>query len=617
MGRTRSALLIILAIFLQVDSQDSILSLLSFLSDGGNSLDLERTDLRNDKLLLEYDFVIVGGGSAGCVLANRLSEVSDWKVLLIEAGDRENILMDIPMFAHYLQNYYINWDYKTVRSNKFCLAMKNNQCRLPRGKVMGGSSVLNYMIYTRGNHRDYDNWAAMGNPGWSFDEVLPYFKKLEHSRIPNAVPGWHGENGPLYISYPPYRSKIADAFVRAGVEQGDNYVDYNGPTQTGFSYLQTTTKDGKRHSTNQAYLYPLKGKRPNLHVKRNSQVTKVIVDPVTRKALGVQFYNSGKFYEVRARKEVILSSGTIGSAQILMLSGIGPAQHLQDKGIEPIADLPVGFNFQDHTAAGALTFTVNCSTMNFNKIFKLKYFMAYQMQHEGPMTSTGGCESISFHDTERPGDPDGWPDFELLQIGGSMVGDPSFERNFNFKKKTFVKLFGDLRKNRQEAYTIFPLILRPKSRGRVYLKSSNPFDYPIINPNYFSDPYDIGISIKAIRKAIQLTETEALRKYNAQLLNIPMPGCESYTFNSDAYWECFTRHATYTIYHHTGTCKMGPPTDPSAVVDPRLKVYGIEGLRVIDASIMPNVPAGHTNGPTIMVAEKGADLIKEDWLYSS
>ncbi|XP_053671520.1 glucose dehydrogenase [FAD, quinone]-like [Anopheles nili] len=591
--------------------QDSLLSMLNFLQDGGERMTHELPSQRIVRP--EYDFVIVGAGSAGSVLANRLSEVPDWRVLLIEAGPGENLLMDIPMAAHYLQNFNINWDYRTKPSDQYCLAFKNNQCRFPRGKVMGGSSVLNYMIYTRGNRRDFDAWAANGNPGWSYEEVLPYFKKLERSVVPDAHPEYAGRSGPVTISYPNFRSDVAQAFVKAAIEEGAPYVDYNGPSQIGISYIQSTTKNGKRDSTNAAYLYELHN-RTNLHVKKNAQVTRIAIDRTTGQATGVRFYHAGRYYKVRARREVIVSAGAIGSPHLLMLSGIGPAGHLRTNGIKPIVDLPVGLNFQDHTAAGGITFLVNnTQTLTFNNVLRLDNFMKYQYEKRGPLTSIGGCETIAFYDSERPGDRNGWPDYELLQIGGTIAADPTYEVNFNYKPSTFQSLYGEMRRRNYHGYTVFPLILRPRSKGRISLNSSNPFRYPIIEPNYFTDPYDLEISVRAIRKAIELSRTVAMQRYNARLLETPMPGCEQFRYDSDDYWKCFSRHATFTIYHHVGTCKMGPRKDPTAVVDARLRVHGIKGLRVIDASIMPDVPAGHTNAPTIMIAEKGADMIKEDW----
>ncbi|XP_041762710.1 glucose dehydrogenase [FAD, quinone]-like [Anopheles merus] len=590
-------------------------SIIQFYRDGDERLKYEKPDQR--PLLPEYDFIIVGGGSAGCVLANRLTEISHWSVLLIEAGPRENLLMDIPMFAHYLQTYStVNWDYRTKPSNQCCLAFKNNQCRLPRGKVMGGSSVLNYMIYTRGNRRDYDAWAAKGNAGWSFNDVLPYFQKLEKNIVPDSHPMYAGRNGPVTISYPSYRTSVARAFVKANMELGLPYVDYNGPSQIGTSFIQSTTKNGQRVSSNNAYLYPIRN-RTNLHIIRNAHVTKILLNRDTKRATGVQFYANHRYQKVRARREVIVSAGAIGSPHLLMLSGIGPAKHLRLKGIQPLANLAVGFNFQDHVAGGALTFLINhTETLSSKRIFTLEKFMEYEHQHTGMMASTGACEAISFHDTTQPpnrANEAGWPDLELLLIGGTQAADRIYESNFNYKPEIFNALFGDIERRGLEGYTVFPMILRPRSKGRIRLASADPFEHPIIQPNYLGDPYDLEVSVRGIRKAIELTKTNTLKSFDARLLDIPIPGCEQHRFDTDDYWKCFTRHVTYTIYHHVGTCKMGPASDRLAVVDPRLRVHGVKGLRVIDASVMPDIPAAHTNGPTIMIAEKGADIIKEDW----
>lgn len=288
--------------------------------------------------------------SAGCVLANRLSENSDWNVLLIEAGPSENLFMDIPMMVHYLQNYNVNWHYKTERSESFCLGMENNQCNWPRGKVMGGSSVLNYMVYTRGNKRDYDNWSDLGNPGWDFQNVSHYFRKMENNIAADITPNYHGKGGPVTVSSIKYRSPVADAFVRAGIEKGYPFADYNGPSQTGFSYLQATIENGTRKSSNVAYLYSISN-RKNLHVKKNSRVTKVIFDS-EKNVIGVQFENYGREYRVKVTKEVILSAGAINTPQILMLSGIGPSKHLKKLGIDVIFNSAVGYNLMDHFAPG-------------------------------------------------------------------------------------------------------------------------------------------------------------------------------------------------------------------------------------------------------------------------
>lgn len=579
-----SLILIFLTILICVKCESPLQIFLSFLEKGEKRLKREFPD--QQKLRSEYDFIIVGAGSAGCALANRLSENPLWNILLIEAGKSENLLMDIPMVVHYLQGYDINWRYKTAPSNEYCLAMNNNQCNWPRGKVMGGSSVLNYMVYTRGNRRDYDNWARLGNNGWDFKNVSYYFRKLENNIVPNTTPNYHGKNGPVTVSNIHYMSPTGKAFIEAGKEKGFSYVDYNGPSQIGFSNLQATINDGTRISSNVAYLYPITS-RKNLHVKKNTQVTKLLID-ANKKVYGVRFLSQNRKAFVRATKEVILSAGAINTPQLLMLSGIGPSKHLRELGIKTIVNSAVGFNLMDHTAPGALTFTVNSTTIKSSEILDLANLERYMNKLDGPVSSAGGVETIAFIDTEHPNDPDGHPDLELLHLGGSVNSDPIFKRNFGIRDEVYNEMFANHGEGKN-SFMVFPMVLRPKSRGRIMLESINPLAKPLIIPNYFSNPYDIKISIRGIRRMIDLIDTKAFRKLNTQMLKTPLRNCMGNKFNSDAYWECYTRHLTFTIYHHCGTAKMGPSTDKRAVVDPTLKVYGVTGLRVADASIMPEI----------------------------
>lgn len=604
-------LLAVLSSFVRVDGSASLQTLLKFLELGEDRLKLELPDQK--QVRSEYDFIVVGAGSSGCAVANRLSENTKWNVLLIEAGQHENFLMDIPMMVYFLQAYSINWAYKTERSETSCLAMNNNQCNWPRGKVMGGSSVLNYMVYTRGNKRDYDGWSEMGNVGWDYQNVSHYFRKLENNIVDGATPGHHGKNGPVTVSRIQYKSHSAKAFVEAGVEAGLPYVDYNGPEQVGFSYLQATIKNGTRQSTNVAYLYPLVN-RKNLHVKKNSLVTKLLIDG-NKNVYGVELNSRGKTYTVKATKEVILSAGAINTPQILMLSGIGPSKHLRQLGIEPIVNAAVGYNLMDHIAPGALTFGINSTTLKRSQIFDLETFGRYTSTLAGPIASPGGIEALAFYDTENPNDPKAYPDLELLHFGGAINIDPILHRNFGIRETLYDQIFPTMDEF-ENNFTVASMVMRPKSRGRIKLRSTNPLDYPMILPNYLSDPYDVEIAIRGIRKMIALLETKAFKEMNVTLMELPFTECKNFTFSSDAYWECFTRHFTFTIYHYCGTAKMGPATDRRAVVDPTLKVYGVQGLRVADASIMPEIITGHTNAPAIMIGEKAADMIKETWKLS-
>lgn len=577
-------LVVLCCAFTQIQCQ-LLSSLMDFVNRGQRNAALEDYDETKDGKRSQFDFIVVGAGSAGCAVAARLSENPNWKVLLLEAGGQESLLMDVPLLVNFLQlNNQVNWGYKTQSSNSSCLAMKNNRCHWPRGRVMGGSSVLNYMIYTRGNRRDYDNWAALGNSGWSYNEVLPYFMKLEKNVVKTNAPSMRGKKGPITVSEVPWKSKSATHFVRAAQELGIPYVDYNGQTQIGVSFLQTSTKNGARVSSNVGYLYPFK-KRKNLFIRKMSQVTKVLIDPSTKVAYGVEYNKGGRKRTAYASKEVILSAGAINSPQLLMLSGIGPADHLRQVNVEPMVDLPVGYNLMDHTAAGALTIKVNVSTLGPN-VLGVQDFIDFQ-NGKGKLTSVGGCESLVFLDLENQTDMDAWPDIELLQIGGSVYSFDVLRDNFNFRDELINSMFGNLIAHQTNAFMVFPMVLRPKSRGRIMLKNRNPLAYPKIFSNYFTDPdgYDIRVSVNGIKKLIEMLQTPAMKQINARLHKAPIPACQHLGFGTDEYWACYTRHFTFTIYHYSGTCKMGPADDPGAVVDPRLRVYGVSNLRVVDASI--------------------------------
>lgn len=465
--------------------------------------------------------------------------------------------MDIPMLVHFLQAYDVNWRYKTEPSKTSCLGMNGNQCNWPRGKVMGGSSVLNYMVYTRGHPNDFDTWSLMGNEGWDFKNVSHYYRRMENNVVPNATPNYHGKNGPITVSESSYKSQVAQAFVDAGIEAGYPKVDYNGPSQVGFSYLQATIEKGIRKSSNAAYIYPVR-KRKNLHVRKNSRVVKLLIDG-NKRVYGVRFYSGGKYFNVNATKEVILSAGALNSPQILMLSGIGPAKHLSALGIPTVVNLAVGYNLMDHTAPGALTFTVNATTVSMDRLLDIDIIDNYLSTYEGPISSAGGVESIAFIETDKPYNPNGYPDLEFLQIAASVSTDIIFKQNFGIRDDIYNEMFKPLQNS--NTFMVFPMVMRPKSRGRIKLRSTNPFDSPAIFPNYFSDPYDIDIAVRGIRKLIELSKTNAMKRVNAKFLTALVPGCKHLKFDSDKYWECYTRHFTFTIYHHCGTVGMGPRTN--------------------------------------------------------
>ncbi|GFG28583.1 hypothetical protein Cfor_11704 [Coptotermes formosanus] len=541
--------------------------LVKFTLEGGKFSEEEPPDAK--KVLREYDFIMVGAGSAGSVVANRLSNISEWDVLLIEAGRKENYIMDVPLPAHLWTLTDANWKNKNVPNGKSCLSLENEHCSFHRGKVMGGTSTINFMASTRGNRRNYDNWRDLENPGWGYDDVLKYFLKSENMTIPELANDkkYHSTSGELTVSYAPYRTPLADAFVQGGAELGYNITDYNGATQTEFSYLQSTTKPGTRMSASRAFLHPIRN-RKNFHVKNRSLVTRILIDHNTKIAFGVEFVRDNKRYEVHAKKEVILSAGAVNSPQLLMLSGIGPREHLNGLNIPLIQDLKVGYNLMEHPGLPTATFIVNqsvsfISTHLLTNVTALEEYLCY---HRGPFSVPGGSEGIAFIDTRDPTNPDA-----------------------------------------------IAMVSQPESRGRIMLKSADPHDKPLIYHDFFQNPEDLETQLLAIKETLKLSKTQAFQKFGSRLHDIPVPACKHLEFSSDDYWRCAARQTSVGIWHLSGTCKMGNSSDPDAVVDPRLKVYGVKGLRVIDASIMPMIPAAHTNIPSIMIGEKGADLVKEDW----
>ncbi|KAG8222613.1 hypothetical protein J437_LFUL002606 [Ladona fulva] len=564
----------------------------------------------------EYDFIVVGAGSAGAVVASRLSEVKDWTVLLLEAGGQETEISDVPILSLYLHKSKFDWKYRTQPSKTACQAMKDNRCCWTRGKVIGGSSVLNTMLYIRGNRRDFDQWAEGGNYGWSYDEILPYFIKSEDQRNPYlARTPYHGKGGLLTVQDSPWNSPLGVAMVQAGEELGYEHRDINGEKQTGFAFFQYNMRRGTRCSTAKAFLRPVRLRR-NLHIALWSHVTRVLIDPVTRRAYGVEFVRDGVKQVVLARKEVILSAGALNSPQLLMLSGIGPAEHLREKGIEVIQDHPgVGENLQDHIATGGIAFLVDQPiSLVMNRVVNLNTALRYAIRGDGPLTSNVGLEAVGFINTKYANASDDWPDIEFMMTSSSTPSDggTQVKRAHGLRDDFYDQLFSMI--NFRDLFGIFPMILRPKSKGYIRLRNKDPMQYPLFYHNYLTDPHDVAVMREGVKTALAIGETQTMKQYGARLHRIPVPGCRHLKPFTDPYWECVVRHYTMTIYHQCCTAKMGPDGDPYAVLDPELRVRGITGLRVIDASVMPNITSGNINAPVIMIGEKGADLVKETWL---
>ena len=347
----------------------------------------------------------------------------------------------------------------------------------------------------------------------------------------------------------------------------------------------------------------------------NAHVTKVVINRLTMKATGVEFYRDGRKQLIKARKEVILSAGAINSPQLLMLSGIGPKEHLHQVGIPVLQNLKVGENLQDHVGMGGLTFLVDKPVSIVQSRFPpTAMTMHYVVNGRGPMTTLGGVEAYAFVNTKYANATGTYPDVQFHMAPASISSDAGVQvrKVLGITDEVYNTVFRPI--TNRDAWTIMPLLLRPRSRGTVRLKSSNPFQNPVIDANYFDDPLDIATLVEGAKLAMRVSEAEVFKQFNSRVHKIKLPGCKHLTFGSDAYWECHIRHISMTIYHPVGTAKMGPPSDPEAVVDPRLRVYGVNGLRVIDASVMPTICSGNTNAPVVMIGEKGADLIKSDWL---
>lgn len=518
------------------------------------------------------DYLIIGAGSAGCVLANRLSENPAISVLLLEAGPADDMQeIHIPLAFSQLFKSPLDWAYITQPEPH----LDGRRLYWPRGKVLGGSSSLNAMIYIRGNRADYDQWNQVGNAGWDYESVLPYFKKAENQeRGPSE---YHGVGGPLNVADQRSPSPLTEAFVDAATETGLNpNPDFNGPNQEGCGIYQVTQKGGFRHSAATAYLKPAM-ERPNLTVETNAQATRILFEG--KRAVGVEYRHNGELKQARAGREVILSGGTINSPQLLLLSGVGPAKHLGEIGLEVVADLPgVGQNLQDHPAVFvAYECTQPISLINGMTEAGMQEFGATQT---GPLSSNVGEGGIFMRTRPELARPD-------LQ--------------FHFAPSYFIE--HGFSNPQGHGFTFGPTLLHPAGHGELKLRSTDPLEPPAITGNYLAHDEDVRVLVEGVKLARRMAQTPMFDQYRGEEVT---PGPQVQT---DLEIAVFIRKSVETLYHPVGTCKMGG--DAMAVVDNRLCVHGLEGLRVVDASIMPTIVSGNTNAPTIMIAEKAADFIKE------
>jgi len=530
---------------------------------------------------LTFDYIVVGSGSSGAVVANRLSENPKHQVLLLEAGGRDrNPWIHVPIgYYKTMFNPNTSWNYETEPGD----TVGGRSIPWPRGKTLGGSSSINGLLYVRGQHADYDHWRQLGNAGWSWESVLPYFKKAENQE--RGEDEFHGKGGPLSVSNIRLNHELCEAFIAAGQEAGiKRNDDFNGADQEGVGYYQMTERNGLRCSTAVAYLRDAE-KRPNMKIETKALVTRVLIE--NKKAVGIEYSQNGTLHQAKCSGEVILSAGAIGSPQILQLSGVGEGAFLKTKGIDVQHDLPgVGKNLQDHLQVRMIykiNRPVSINDTVRNPFKKVMMGLEFLFNRSGILTIGAG------------------------QAGGFVKVMPDAaqpDMQFHFMTMSADKPGTGLHKFSAFMSTVCQL--RPESRGYLEIKSSDPNEKPALHPNYLSEDTDCRFFVEALKYGRMVAEQPSLKAYITEEFE-PGPSVQS-----DEELLAHTRKKATTVFHPVGTCKMAPDSDAGSVVDERLRVRGIHGLRVADASIMPTLISGNTNAPCIMIGEKVSDYIKED-----
>ncbi|CAG9763950.1 unnamed protein product [Ceutorhynchus assimilis] len=551
---------------------------------------------------VEYDFVVVGGGSGGATAAGRLARIRGWKVLLVEAGGDEPPGSQVPaMVVNYWGDPYMDWNYQTEPEPVGCQGYPEKRCTWPRGKVLGGCSTINGMMYTRGTPRDYQRWANAGNPGWNYQDVLPIFKRFEdNTEVGTLVEKeYHGTGGPLTTERFRYQPQMAFDILKAAKEIGQNVSDdLNGRQVTGFAIAQSNTRNGVRLSSAKAYLRPQR-LNPNFHVMLNSTATKILFNQ--KRASAIQFVYKNRTFTVRVRKEVILAAGALNTPQLLLLSGVGAQAELRKHNIAQTHELPgVGRNLQNHVA-----FYLGYELGNIKATNDLNWATAldYILYQNGPMSSTG-LSQVTARVNSPYADKSGLdPDLQIFFGGYSANCAAVNETQDPHARKMF---------------TFSPVVLQPKSRGRVGLKTSDSFAAPEMVANYLTEPADVNVLVAGIRLIQRLANTTVMRRYGMTVDKEEYGDCAKvYGYDTDDFWACAVKYYTGPENHQACSCKMGPKSDPEAVVDNKLSIHGLSNVRIMDASAMPVLVSGNTHATIVMMAERGVDFIEEKWLKST